>query len=156
MLKKSLFVAVAVAMLAVSAQAGEIKVHEWPTAWVAQELGVIPVTMNIGYWVALKSQNNNKIKMSQTDTNSFSGCTNVTVANNFALTLTSSIAQTGPVNGNYGTNFGPGINSVDLSPGSNSVQVCASLTGADLKDAAPHEDVTVAQVTLYVKPQAAP
>jgi len=154
MLKKSLFVAVAVAMLAVSAQAGEIKVHSWPTTFVAQELGTIPVVMDVGYWVALKNQSWNKITLKQIDTRNLSGCTTVTVENNFAITLTCSISKDGPVGGQFSCDFGPGVSSLDLDPGSNPVQVCAYLNNADMKNSNPEQNITVAQVKLWVKPQA--
>ena len=154
MLKKSLFVAAAVAMLAVSAQAGEIKVHSWPTAWVKQELATIPVVMDVGYWVAVKNQGGNKITLTQIDTNKFSGCTNITVEANFAVTLTCSIEKTGPVGGGFGCDFGPGVGSVDVDPGSTTVQVCAYLNGADMKNSNPEEKVEVARVKIWVKPQA--
>jgi hypothetical protein len=154
MLKKSLFVAAAVAMLAVSAQAGEIKVHAWPTVWVAQELATIPVVMDVGYWVAVKNQSWNKITLTQIDTNKFSGCTNITVEANFAVTLTCSIDKTGPVGGWFSCDFGPGVSSVDVDPGSTSVQVCAYLNNADMKNSNPEEKVEVARVKIWVKPQA--
>jgi len=154
MLKKSLFVAAAVAMLAVSAQAGEIKIHTWPTTFVAQELTTIPVVMDVGYWVAVKDQWKNKITLTQVDTSSFSGCCEITVQNNFALTLTCSISRTGPVGGFYSCDFGPGVGSVDLDPGESKVQVCAYLSRADLKASNPEENVEVAQVKIWVKPQA--
>jgi hypothetical protein len=154
MLKKSLFVAVAVAMLAVSAQAGEIKVHTWPTTFVPQEICTIPVVMDVGYWITVKNQSWNKITMTQVDTKNFSGCTNITVENNFALTLTSSIAKDGPVGGDFSSDFGPGVSSVDLDPGSNTVKVCAYLSNADMKTSNPKENVKVANVKIYVVPRA--
>ncbi len=153
MLKKSLFVAVAVAMLAVSAQAGEIKTHTWPTTFVAQEIATIPVVMDVGYWIQVKNQSGNKITLSQIDTKNFSGCTNITVENNFALTLTCNIARDGDVGGSYSCDFGPGVSAVDLDPGSNSVQVCAYLSGADLKNSNPQSNVKVANVKLWVVPR---
>jgi len=153
MLKKSLFVAVAVAMLAVSAQAGEIKVHSWPTTFVAQELATIPVVMDVGYWVSVKNQSKNKITLTQIDTSNFSGCTTITVENNFAISLTCSIDRDGPVGGYFVCDF-DGVGQVDLDPGSNAVKVCAYLYGADMKNSNPDENVTVAQVKIWVKPQA--
>jgi len=154
MLKKSLFVAAAVAMLAVSVQAGEIKVHTWPTTFVAQEICTIPVVMDVGYWIVVKDQGSNKITLTQIDTKNFKGCTNIKVENNFALTLTCSIAQDGPVGGSFSCDFGPGVGSVDLDPGANTVQVCAYLSNADMKNSNPKSNVKVANVKIYVVPRA--
>jgi hypothetical protein len=154
MLKKSLFVAVAIAMLAVSAQAGEFKTHTWPTAFVAQEITSIPVVMDVGYWIQVKDQQDNVITLTQIDTKSFSGCDEITVQNNFALTLTCSIAQDGPVGGDYSCDFGPGVGSVDLDPGENVVKVCAYLSNADMKESNPQSNVKVANVKIWVVPRA--
>jgi len=154
MLKKSLFVAAAVAMLAVSAQAGEIKVHTWPTTFVAQEIATIPVVMDVGYWIVVKDQSKNKITLTQVDTKNFSGCTDIKVENNFALTLTCSIGRDGPVGGNFSCDFGPGVGSVDLDPGANTVHVCAYLSNADMKNSNPKENVKVANVKIWVVPRA--
>ena len=154
MLKKSLFVVAVVAMLAVAGQAGEIKTHTWPTTFVAQEIATIPVVMDVGYWIVVKDQSSNKITMSQVDTKNFSGCKDIKVENNFALTLTCSISQDGPVGGNFSCDFGPGVSSLDLDPSANTVKVCAYLSNADLKNSNPKSNVKVATVKISVGPRA--
>jgi type 1 fimbria pilin len=154
MLKKSLFVAAAVAMLAVSAQAGEIKVHTWPTTFVPQEICTIPVVMDVGYWIVVKDQSKNKITLTQVDIKNFSGCTDIKVENNFALTLTCTIGRDGPVDGKFSCDFGPGVSALDLDPGANTVKVCAYLTDADMKNSNPKENVKVANVKVWVVPRA--
>jgi len=153
MLKKSLFVVAALAMLAVTAQAGTIKTHTWPTTFVAQELATIPVYMDVGYYVEVKNQNGIGITLQQVTVKDFEGCTTITVENNFALTLTCSIAQDGPVGGSFSCSFGDSLGSVELEPGSNPVTVCAKLTGADVKNSNPSTNVKVANVKLYVVPK---
>ncbi|MBN1360259.1 MAG: hypothetical protein JW993_06695 [Sedimentisphaerales bacterium] len=159
MLKKSLFVAAALAMLAVSAQAGEIKVHTWPTKFVAQEIATIPVYMDVGYWVVVKDQNKLGITLKQVDTRNFSGCTEVKVETNFALTMTCSISKDTSIvdiGGKYSCDFGPGVSSVDLDPtgSEQKVKVCAYLNEADMKKSNPRENVRVANVKLFVVPRA--
>ncbi|MGE5295308.1 MAG: hypothetical protein ACM3VT_10820, partial [Solirubrobacterales bacterium] len=56
MKKKELFAVAVVALMAVVAQAGEIKFHEWPCAPVPQEITTIPVVMDIGFWIRIKDQ----------------------------------------------------------------------------------------------------
>jgi hypothetical protein len=153
MLKKSLFVVAALAMLAVTAQAGTIKVHTWPTTFVAQELATIPVYMDVGYYVEVKDQNKIGITLSQKTVKDFEGCTDISVENNFALTLTCSISQDGPVGGTFKCDFGGGVGSLDLEPGGNTVHVCAYLTGADVKNSSPTANVKVANVKLFVVPR---
>ena len=64
-MKKALFAVAAVALLAVAAQAGEIKYHEWPCAPIPQEITTIPVVMDVGYWVRIKDQDKLKITLKQ-------------------------------------------------------------------------------------------
>lgn len=154
MLKKSLFVAVAVAMLAGAAQAGQFKTHTWPTQFIAQEIATIRVIMDVGYWITVKDQANRTIKMQQVDVTRYSGCRDFSVENNFPLTLTASISSTGVVGGRYSTDFGPGVGSVDLDPGTNTVQICAYLRDADMRNQTPASNVHVANVKIWVVPRA--
>jgi hypothetical protein len=152
MLKKSLFVVAALAMLAVTAQAGSVKTHTWPTTFVAQELATIPVVMDVGYWVEVKNQNDIKITLTQVSVKTYEGCTDITVQNNFKLTLTCDIAKTGVVGGNFSCNFGADVSSVTLDPGANTVHVCAALVNADVHEQTPQNGVHVANVKLSVVP----
>jgi hypothetical protein len=153
MLKKSLFVVAALAMLAVTAQAGTIKTHTWPTTFVPQELTTIPVYMDVGYYIEVKDQHKIGITLSQVSVKDFEGCTDIKVENNFALTLTCSIAQDGVVGGKFSCDFGGGVGSLDLEPGANEVHVCAYLKDADVKNSNPSANVKVANVKLYVVPR---
>jgi len=165
MLKKGLFIVAAVAMLAMSAQAGEIKFHDWPCAYSVMPICTVQVTMDIGYWIQIKSQTK-VIKMTQSSTNihNFDGCYTYTFSNNFPCILSATIARF-----NVGTqaaplyivaNSGSSYLSVDLSqtmfaPGSNQlVNVCAHAVGADLSVlAGGTQNVHVADVTISVVPQ---
>lgn len=131
MLKKSLFVVALVAMLAVMAQAGEIKTHQWPTGgYVPMKITEIPVTMDVGYWVRIVDQDALKIKMNQVQIHEYSGCTAMTVQCNFNVILSCSIspALNNPVPGDYSCSItNPTIN----SPGG-TTDVCAKLLNANL------------------------
>ena len=50
-MKKALFAVAAVALLAVVAQAGEIKYHEWPCDPCPQEVTTVPVWLELPRWV---------------------------------------------------------------------------------------------------------
>jgi len=153
MLKKSLFVVAALAMLAVTAQAGVVKIHTWPTTFVAQELATIPVKMDVGYWIEMKDQDKKVINLAQKTNTSYEGCTEITVENNFALTMTCTIAGNGVVGGDFACDFGGGVKSANLEPGTNKVNVCAYLTKAAIKGTAPAKGVHVANVKLWVVPR---
>jgi hypothetical protein len=150
MLKKSLFVVAAVALLAVAAQAGEIKQHSWPTTYVPMEITEIPVTMDVGYWVAIKDQNKLKIKLQQKSIHTYEGCTDMVVKCNFNIKLSCSIAKTGAINGKYSCSVSP----TDVDAPGATVSVCAKLTEADLGGTpGGTNNVQVATVTIRVVPR---
>jgi hypothetical protein len=159
MLKKSLFAVTVVALLAALAPAGEIKLHDWPTSYIAQELTDIPVLMDIGYWVFIKDQDKLKIKLSQTGTTSsnpskhvYEGCTDVKITSNFDMKLSCSISKNGAINGDFSCSVTPNT----LSLGTGTVSVCAKINNAVLNTSGlvgGTKDLQVATVTLKVAPQ---
>jgi len=157
MLKKSLFVVAAVTLLAVAAQAGEIKIHNWPTSYIPQEVTEIPVLMDVGYWVSIKDQDKLKIKLQQKNIHEYEGCTDIKVSCNFDLTLSTSIAA---AKNSEGQVLVPGkysswVVSPDLGPGiEQTATVCAKLLEADLsKYQGGSKDVQVASVSVKVVPR---
>lgn len=155
-MRKVLFAVAAVALLAVSAQAGEIKYHEWPTAPIPQEITTIPVVMDVGYWVRIKDQDKLKIVLSQDSIHTYSGSTTLTVETNSSLTFSASIAKVSKdgnvvVPGNYSTSISPA--NIDAPGGT--LTVSAKITDADLsKVPGGSKGVHVANVTIKVVPRA--
>jgi hypothetical protein len=152
MMKGCLTTAAVLAILAVGAQAGEIKTHEWPCQFVALEITSIPVVMDVGYYVRIKNQDTLRIKLVQDeqDIHTFKGCTDMTVESNFNLTLSASISKTGAIDGSYSVTLNP----TDANAGSTTVQVCATLKNANLTgQPAGTKDVQVATVKIKVKPR---
>jgi hypothetical protein len=155
-MKKVLLVVAAVALLTVSAQAGEIKYHNWPTGgFIPQELVTIPVLMDVGYWIRVVDQDKLQIKLAQEDTHTYSGCTDMVVECNFNCTLTASIskASTSPVAGDFSVTLnGGGSANVDAPGGT--VTICAKLANADLKGSTGGaKNVQVATVKVKVVPR---
>jgi uncharacterized lipoprotein YajG len=148
-MKKGLLIVAAMLMLAGAAQAGEIKLHVWPCAFIAQDFMSIPVTMDIGYWIRVKNQQNYKIKMAQIDIHTYDGCVTIPVETNFNATLSASIAAY-TVNGNAGGFFSVTINPANVTPGTTNVQVCAHLVNANL-GAFPGGSKDVQVATVYIK-----
>jgi hypothetical protein len=150
MLKKSLFAVAVVALLAATVPAGEIKIHDWPTTFVPQELTDIPVLMDVGYWVYIKDQDKLKIKLQQKSITEYEGCTDVTLQCNFSLKGSCSISATGAVPGKYSCSV---LNGNIDSPGG-TLTVCAQLKEAKLVGTpGAQKDVHVATVTLKVAPR---
>lgn len=150
MLKKSLFAVAVVALLAAVAPAGEIKIHDWPTTFVPQELTDIPVLMDVGYWVFIKDQDKLKIKLQQKSIHEYEGCTDVAIQCNFSLKASCSISATGVVPGKWSCS----VLNADIDQPGGTVTVCAKVKEADLKNApGATKDVHVATVTLKVAPR---
>jgi hypothetical protein len=150
MVKKSLFAIAAVALLAVAAQAGEIKIHDWPCAFIPQEITTIPVTMDVGYWIKIKDQNKLKIKLQQKSIHEYEGCTDIKVETNVNITLSCSISATGAVPGKWSCSVSP----ADINAPGGTASVCAKVKDADLsKTAGGSKNVHVATVSVKVVPR---
>jgi hypothetical protein len=136
--------------LALYAPAGEIKIHQWPTAFIPQEVTTVPVVMDVGFYVRIEDKDNLRIKLQQTAINRYRGCTDVKVSTNFNMTLSCDIASTGAVGGKYSCSVSP----ADLDSPGGTVQVCAELEDADLIGVpGGTRDVHVATVTIKVVPR---
>jgi hypothetical protein len=162
MLKKSLLAVAAIMLLAGMANAGELKIHDWPTTYIPQEVCDIPVLMDIGYWINIKDQDKLKIKLEQISITVYEGCTTIKFDNNFDLTFKPTIAaENDPVSGlpvltkaKYETWANPA--DVDAGIG-NTTQICAKITldgGSRLGGTtAGAKNVHVATVTVKVIPR---
>jgi len=169
-MKKALFAVAAVALLAVVAQAGEIKLHEWPCEPVPQELMTIPVYMDIGYWIRIKDQTKKFIYLHQEDIHTYSGCTGdsksggdskITVETNTAMRFSCDIIRVQKdgqdvvptVDGGYDCWVDP----AEVGIGNTVVAVCARIRGADLsKVPGGNKKVHVSNVKLKVRPISIP
>jgi uncharacterized lipoprotein YajG len=158
MLKKGLLIVAVVAMLAGAAQAGEIKLHVWPCAFIPQDFMTIPVTMDIGYWIRVKDQNKIKIKLSQIDIHTYEGCVTFNVESNFNATLSASISAvdmdaTKDGVQSMGKFSISTLTPTDVTLGTTAVKVCAKLTEANLGlIAGGTKDIQVANVLIKVVP----
>jgi hypothetical protein len=149
-MKKALFAVAAVALLAVAAQAGEIKLHQWPCTLTPVEITTIPVVMDVGYWVKIVDQDKLKITLGQVSIHEYSGCTNMTVKTNVAITLSTTIASTGDVPGTYSSWID---GSANIPMGTSTVKVCAKVKDADLSGVpGGTTGKQVASVTILVVP----
>jgi len=156
MLKKTLFVVAAVAMLGTVAQAGDVsfKSHgfSWTKVYTPLEIeGVsIPVKMDIGYWIKIPNEQNLEIKMGQDSIYKYSGCTTMQVQCNFNLKLSCEITSLGVVGGKYSCSVTPS----DIDSPGGSTSVCATLTDADLSDQpGGSTNITVANIKIFVIPR---
>lgn len=150
MVRNFLLPAVVSIVLISPAQAGEIKIHEWPTQFIPQEVTTIPVVMDVGFFIRIKDQDKLKIKLLQKAISEYEGCTDMVVEANFNMTLTCSIAGTGAIAGDYSCTVAP----ANLDAPGGTVTVCAKLKDANLTTVpGGTKNVHVATVTIKVIPR---
>jgi opacity protein-like surface antigen len=150
-MKKMVFIAVVAVLLAVAAQAGEIKVHDWPMTEpepIPQDVCTINVIMDIGYWIECVNQDDD-LKLIQKHIHSYENCMTLEIRSNFRAQLSCSISPTGVVPGDYTCDLDPTVAEV----GTSYVSLCVQLHNADLSGAVGGtSDVHVATVTIKVLP----
>lgn len=150
MAKYMLFAAIAAMIFPATANAGEIFIPTFPTAYIPQELTDIPVLMDIGYFVLVRDQDKLQIKLQPTGVQEYEGCTDVEIEANFDLRLSCEIASNGAIQGDYSCSVTPNL----LDAPGGTVAVCAKLVDASLLDVVGGTtDVQVATVTLKVAPR---
>ncbi|OHB65551.1 MAG: hypothetical protein A2Y76_12615 [Planctomycetes bacterium RBG_13_60_9] len=149
MLRRRLLVVASVVLLATAAQAGEIKVHQWPTQFVPLEVTSYPVVMDIGFWMEVVNQFD-VIKLTQITIHKYEGCIDVKVKTNFPLLLSCHITPTGAVSGT----FTAVLTNAAISPPYGVAKLCVTLDNANLNmQPGGSKNVHVATVTLKVIPQ---
>ncbi len=148
MLSRIAVSAAMIATAALSAQAGEIKIHDWPMACTAPDtLEVeIPVTMDIQPYLRVWPTT---IRLRQAGVGTYEGCQNLRMRCNchFHVTLTCSITPTGAVPGQYSCSI---TSPVDIDPPGGSARLCVRLTDAQLQNQPPRYSVKVAVVKVTV------
>jgi hypothetical protein len=155
-MKKGLLIVAAVLMLAGAVQAGEVKLHHWPCAFVPQELMCIPVIMDVGYWIRVKSQTKYKIELNQISIHEYDGCVTIPVETNFNATLSCTIAAytaNGDITAGGGVGLSCSVAPANITPGTTNVSVCAHITNANLSQLpGGGDDIQVATVCIKVVP----
>ena len=139
------------ACVAMTAQAGELKMHQWPAQWqyVPQEVTTIDVVMDVGFWIEIVNQSD-VLKLQQVSIHTYEGCLDLEVKSNFNLTLSCTITPTGTVPGTYSCLF---LNP-DIDPPSGTATLCARLQNANIGTVPGGSvDVHVASITVRVVPR---
>jgi hypothetical protein len=142
---KSCIVGLVIALSAAAAPAGDIKIHNWPSAFIPQEVTTIPVVMDVGLWVEIVKQDVT-IKLHQINVHTYEGCIDLQVRTNFYLTLSTSIHATGAIKGVYTC----WCNGANVDPPGGVTTICARLTDANL-GGMPGGSTNVHVATVVVK-----
>jgi hypothetical protein len=139
--------AAAIAFCAVAAaQAGEIKLHTWPTklnvgrGW---EIVTIPVTMDGEVYFNVTGST---LKLADVGSGTYEGSTNLRVSCNCGVVLTCSIVPNGAVPGEYSCSLA----SSTVDPPGGTVKLSVRLTNAHFETHTPGSNVQVATVQITV------
>jgi hypothetical protein len=136
-------------LLASAAQAGEFKIHHWPTAFIPQEVCEIPVEMDVG-GLRICRVLATRIKLQPVGgVGNFEGCGNVLVQCNFNVTLMCSIVPTGVIQGTYSAS----LSESDIDAPGAVTELCVSLSDAAPGGQAGRTNVKVAVVKITVAPR---
>ena len=146
-MRVSSFIVGAVALLAVTAQAGELDTHKWPCSKIPQAVTTIPVLMDIQPWVRIKDLDKLVIYMMRRTANTYEGCVDVECEARTAVNVSVGFVSNGVVPGEYSCSATP----AELAPPSGTVTVCVRLK-TDVPP--PATNVQVGAVVFRVTPKA--
>ena len=158
MLRKILIAAVLLSLLPVSMQArsrsrSSIRVFD-SVLFTPQKTCVIPVLMDIGTYVEILDIEKLSIKLKQVGFETFEGCTEIRIRNNFDLELGCIVEPTGLVPGKYSCWINDKKVPLELSNDFRVRKVCVRAEKVKLLYTAPGIDVHVADVTVTIVPDA--
>jgi hypothetical protein len=173
MLKKSLFV-MTVALLSVGAYGRDFVTPEgdtvdweydgnhserkaeswnWPATYDFKDICVIPVRMDVGFWIKIVDCRDKKLDLKQVSIHKYSGSVNISIVTNVNIALSVSYSQTADIGGSGSPSVSP--STLDAPGGT----VTISLTRSDVdlsKLAGGSNCVQIGTVTLKVRPNVKP
>jgi hypothetical protein len=159
MLKKSL-IAIAVLAIALPAVAGDTKVHKpWPTKTIYswQDITVIDVIMDVGYYIHIVNQDDIEVSQYSADGSdpffTYYGCSDSEVVSNFHATIAGDVVGTSAAGGNWSATFN-GVEELEILPGTTNVTICVLGKEVEIQnlELGGEDDVKVAELTVKVVP----
>jgi hypothetical protein len=144
----------------------------WPATYDSQDICVIPVKLDVGFWIKVNGCKDLVINLKQVSIHKYSGSTDVSITCNVNLKLSVSWSKASNINlGGYG--HSESVNPSTLDAPGGTVTVTQTLTDVDLAELVkgfPNDDpakaipgqtagancVTVGSLTLRVRPNVTP
>ena len=101
----------------------------WPATYDYQDIAVIPVRMDVGFWIKVNGAKDLVLKLKQVEIHKYSGTVDVSIVCNINIKLSVSWSKLSTVNlGGYGNSVGVNPSSLDAPGGT----VTISLTLSDV------------------------
>ena len=176
MLKKSVFV-LAIALLSVGAYARDYvtpagsnvdweydgatserkaESYNWPASYNSQDIAVIPVRMDVGFWIKVNGAKDLRLNLKQVEIHKYSGTVDVSIVCNVNIKLSVSWSKDANVNlGGYGSSVSVAPSTLDAPGGT--VTISLTLSSVDLSNLVGGQNcLQVGTVTLKVAPNVTP
>jgi len=136
----------------------EVKAESWnwPATYDFQDIAVIPVKMDVGFWIKVNGAKDLVLKLKQVEIHKYSGTVNVTIACNVNIQLSVSWSKKSDVNlGSYGSSVSVSPSTLDAPGGT--VAISLTLSNVDLSNLAGGANcLEIGAVTLKVRPNMTP
>jgi hypothetical protein len=137
--------------------------YMWPAEYKYADICIIPIKMDVGFWVKIENCKDLVIKLKQDHIQDYSGCKKVKVFTNVSVQFDYSIRKIIPegssdalVPGKYSATITPSILE-DPAPGGKEIEICVKLVEANLtKVLGGQNNLKVAELTLKVRPNVVP
>jgi len=175
-MKKALFI-VAVALLSVGAYARDYvtpqgstvdwefdgsnserkaETWNWPSQYIDQDLCVIPVKMDVGFWIKVNSCKDLVLKLKQVEIHKYSGTLDVSIVSNVNIKMSVSWSKDSSVNlGGYSSSAG--ISPSTLNAPGGTATISLTLSSVDLSNLVGGTNcLQVGTITLKVAPNVSP
>jgi hypothetical protein len=130
--------------------------YNWPATYDYQDICVIPVRMDVGFWIKVNGCKDLRINLKQVEIHKYSGCVDVSINSNVNIRLSTSWAKKDGVDlGGYGNSTSVTPNTLDAPGGT--VTVCVTLTSVNRQNLQGGQNCfEVGTVTLRVRPNVTP
>jgi hypothetical protein len=143
-----------VALLVSVAQGGEIKIHDWPSKFLSQEIPgcEIPVTMDVNISPTCQVLGTSIKLLSTEVVGTYEGCGYLLVQCSYGVTVRHSVVSKGVVQGTYSSS----LSQSDFDAPGGTADLCVTLTDAQPGGYAGHTNVQVATVKITVSSREGP
>jgi hypothetical protein len=130
--------------------------YNWPATYDYQDICVIPVRMDVGFWIKVNGCKDLRLNLKQVEIHKYSGSVDVSINCNVNIKLSVSWSKADGVNlGGYWSSAGVSPSTLDAPGGT--VTVSLTLGGVDLSNLQGGQNcLQVGTVTLKVAPNVTP
>jgi hypothetical protein len=131
--------------------------YNWPATYDFQDICVIPVKMDVGFWIKVNNCKDLVLNLKQIEIHKYSGTLDVSIVTNVNLALSVSWSKLSSINlgGSYGSSVSVNPSTLDAPGGS--VTISLTLSNVDLSNLIGGTNcLQVGTVTLKVRPNMSP